>query len=140
MNCSRKNIIWRFVTTPTSPPFKNVMNIFYLSFCFTACKLTPLLSCSLQSLCNWKEREIACIPTLGNQSIIYFLWTIAKFNWYIPNHWLFAKYVLFVFSLLHVNSLNKHTLFSLICRFLLLKILNCNAVVSRGTHINNRYC
>ena len=42
---------------PLPPPFKNVIKIFYLSFCFTACKLTPLpSSCSLRSLCNWKVR------------------------------------------------------------------------------------
>ena len=35
---------------PPPPPFKNVMKSFYLSFCFMACKLTPLVSCSLRSL------------------------------------------------------------------------------------------
>ena len=59
----------------------------------------------------------------------------------IHNHWLFAIYVLFVFCLLHFKpSLNKHTLFLLICGFLLLKILNYKAVVSCWTHINNRFC
>ena len=39
------------------PPFKNVMKIFYVSFFFTACKLTPLpSSCLLGFLCNWKVR------------------------------------------------------------------------------------
>ena len=38
---------------PPPPPFKNLMKIFYLSFCFTACRLTPFpSSCSLWSLCH----------------------------------------------------------------------------------------
>ena len=54
---SGHSIIWCFLTNPTPPPFKNAMKIFYLSFCFTACKLTPLpSSCSLGSLCSWKVR------------------------------------------------------------------------------------
>ena len=53
----------------------------------------------------------------------------------IHNRWLFAKYVLFAFCLLHFKS-SLTTLLSLICRFLLLKISNCNAVVSCGARVN----
>ena len=76
-----------------------------------------------------------CIPSLPDKSFIFYE---SELN-LIHNRWLFAKYVLFVFCLLHFKPILA-TLFSSICRFLLLKISNCNAVVSRRTRVNNRVC
>ena len=75
------------------------------------------------------------ITSLPNKS---FILCESKLN-LIHNRWLFARYVLFVSCLLLFKP-SLATSFSLICRFLLLKISNCNAVVSCGTRVNNRFC
>ena len=55
----------------------------------------------------------------------------------IHNGWLFAKNVLFVFCLLHFKPSLHYFHW---CHFLLLTISNCNAVVSWGTCVSNRFC
>ena len=86
---------------------------------------------------NTSRGCFCCIPSLPDTSFIFYE---SKVN-LIHNRWLFAKYVLFVFCLLHSKfKPSLATLFSLICCFLLLKIYNCNAVVSGGTHVNNSFC
>ena len=45
-------------------------------------------------------------------------------------------FVFFTLTFLYVNT---HNIFSSICCFLLLKILNCYTVVPRGSHGNNRF-
>ena len=78
-----------------------------------------------------------CITSLPNKS---FICCESKLN-LIHNRWLFAKYILFIFCLLHFKfKPSSATLFSLICRFLLLNISNCNAMVLCGTCVNNRFC
>ena len=81
------------------------------------------------------EGCFCCIPSLPNKSFILYE---SKLN-LIHNRWLFAKYVFFVFCLLHFKP-SLATLFSSICHILLLKISNCNAVVSRRTRVSNRVC
>ena len=80
---------------------------------------------SLTSIIVQLESVLNSLYSHTRKSIHYIFW-VSQFNF---------------LCLLHFKpSLNKHTLFSLICCFLLLKLLNYNAVVSRGSHRNNRFC
>ena len=112
--------------------------IFYLSFSFHDMQIGCFAFLSLASIIVQLESALNNLYShTWNQSIILCkLWVNL-----IHNRWLFTKYVLFVFCLFTFKlSVRERALFSLICRFLLLKILNCNVVVSRWTRVNNRFC
>ena len=166
--CTRKYVIWRFISTPT-PLFHEHHETFYENFLprlvSTTCKLTPFQTqlgsvlnrlyqkqpsrgvlrkmCSenmhaanfiyrrtpmpkcnlLNSHFDLRVLEICslflrtplggcfcCIPSLSNKS---FTFCESKLN-LIRNLWLFAKYVLFIFCLLHFKfKPSLATLFSL---------------------------